>query len=188
LNGRFLIGGKHHRMLRRVQIQPNDVGRFLLEIGIVGQHVAFDAMGLQAGAAPDTGHEHVTDAEHLRQLAGAPVRTPIGWALSGLGQHARFQRRCSHARGLPAILRPQSGQPLPLEPLFPAADVIGVAPHRRHDRGERRAVSQHQNDLSATGIFRADLATPQTPLKFGAFIGSQCQRHTARSIPLVIQW
>jgi hypothetical protein len=62
--------------------------------------------------------------------------------------------------------------------------VVDVTPvlgmHVYGPGNHRLAVCLHQNDLSALGVFRANLATPNTPFEFRAFIGRQCQRHMAR--------
>ena len=179
LDRRLLVGGKHDRVLRRIQVEPDHVGRFLLELRIVRQHVALEPMRLTAGAAPDARDQHVTDAQHLAQLARAPMRAAVGRLLPRLRQDARFQRRRPHRRRLAAVLRAQPGQPLGLEPLFPAADVVRVTAHRRRDRRERLAVGQHQNHLRPPRILRADLAAADAAFQFGAFIGRQRQRHMA---------
>jgi hypothetical protein len=40
VNRGLFIGRKHDRVLRRIQIQPSDVGRFLLKRRVVGEHSA----------------------------------------------------------------------------------------------------------------------------------------------------
>jgi len=44
LNRGFLIDAKHRGMLRRVDIQPDDVSRFRLKVGIVRAHVPLEPM------------------------------------------------------------------------------------------------------------------------------------------------
>ena len=39
---------------------------------------------------------------------------------------------------------------------------------------------EHQNHLRPSGVFRANLAAPDSAFQFGPFIGSQRQRHMAR--------
>jgi hypothetical protein len=180
LNGRRLIGGEDGRMLRRVEIQAENIRRFRLEGGIIGQHVPLELVGLQTGAAPHPRDQHMTDAEDRRQPPRAPVGTAIRRALPGLRQDARLHRRRPDGRGLAAILRPQPRDPFGLEALFPAADIVGVAPDRRGDRGERRAVGEHQNHLRAPGVFGPNPPAAHALLQFGAFVIGQRQRHMAR--------
>ncbi len=70
LDGGLLVDAKHGRMLRRIEVQPDDVGRLGLELGVVGGHVSFQPMRLDSGARPDPRHHHVANA----QVIGAEVR------------------------------------------------------------------------------------------------------------------
>jgi hypothetical protein len=118
LNRRFLIDGKDHRVLRWIEIQAEHVGGLLLEVRIVGEHVAFEPMRLQPGALPHQGDQHMADAEHHRELPRTPMRAPVRGALASLRENARFHGGRPHRRGLPAILGPETRQTIRLEPLF----------------------------------------------------------------------
>jgi len=48
LNRRLLIDAKDRRVLRRIQVQANDVGGFFFETWIVGRHVAVQPVRLQS--------------------------------------------------------------------------------------------------------------------------------------------
>ena len=52
LNRGLFIDAEDGRMLRRIQIQPDDLRRLLLEIGIGRSQVALQSMRLQAGPFP----------------------------------------------------------------------------------------------------------------------------------------
>ena len=56
LNRGFFIHTEHRRVLRRVYIQADDVGRFFLEAWIVRGHIAVQSMRLQARLRPDPLH------------------------------------------------------------------------------------------------------------------------------------
>ena len=56
LNRGFFIHTEHRRVLRRVHVQADDVGRFFLEGWIVRGHVAVQSMRLQARLRPDPRH------------------------------------------------------------------------------------------------------------------------------------
>jgi hypothetical protein len=133
LNGSLLVGGKDDGVLRRIQVQPNDVGGLCLELRVVRAHVPFEPVRLDARAAPDPGDEHVTDPEHLAQLARTPVRAAVRRRLPRLRQHARFQRGRSHPWRLAPVLRAEARHTLGLEPLLPSADVVRVTAHRSRD-------------------------------------------------------
>ena len=72
LDGGLFVHAKHRRMLRRFDVQSDNIGRLSLKVGVVGGHVAFDPMGLKPGALPDPRHHHVADAQVAGQLAAAP--------------------------------------------------------------------------------------------------------------------
>jgi len=78
-------------MARRIEIEADDVGRLALEIGIVGSHVALQAMGPQTGLAPNAMDQVLADAELLGELAAGPMGGAVaGLALGGgedLGAH-----------------------------------------------------------------------------------------------------
>lgn len=59
---RLLIDTQYRRMLRRVQIQADDLRRVGLEVRVIGRDVAFQPMRLQAAFRPDAGDRHVRDA------------------------------------------------------------------------------------------------------------------------------
>ena len=64
LNGCFLIDAEYGRVLRRTQVQTEDVSRFCFELGIVTGHVSFEAMRLEAGFLPNPMHGVFADAQH----------------------------------------------------------------------------------------------------------------------------
>ena len=73
LNGGLLIDTEHGRVLGRVQIEAEDVGRFGFEIGIIAGHVAFEAVRFQAGFLPNPMHGVFADAQCGSQLTATPV-------------------------------------------------------------------------------------------------------------------
>jgi hypothetical protein len=52
LNGSFLIDAVNSRMLRGIQIEPENVRGFGLELRIIAGHVPFKAVRLQSGLFP----------------------------------------------------------------------------------------------------------------------------------------
>src|SRR6202007_2271785 len=73
LNGSLLIDAENRCMLRRVQIQADDVSRLALEIRIVAGHVPLQTMRFHAGLFPDTMDSILADTQLYSQLAAAPV-------------------------------------------------------------------------------------------------------------------
>jgi hypothetical protein len=62
--------GARRGIIRRVDVQADDVSGLLFEVGIVPQHVAFESVRLQADTSRDPRHQDVTDPEDLRKLPG----------------------------------------------------------------------------------------------------------------------
>ena len=53
LNGGLFVNAEYGGVPGRVEIEPDDVGRLALEVRVVGGHVAFQTMRLQAGFPPN---------------------------------------------------------------------------------------------------------------------------------------
>ena len=108
LNGGLLIDAEHGRVLRRVQIEADDVGGFGFELGIVAGHVAFEAMRLQARFLPNPMHGVFADAQRGGQLAATPVRGPVAGLSPRGGQDAGAQSRSQHTGLLAGMIGVQS--------------------------------------------------------------------------------
>jgi hypothetical protein len=78
-------------VLRRVQVEAEDVGGFALELGIVAGHIAFEAVGLQAGFLPNSMHGVFADAQRGGQFAATPVGGPVAGFSPRGGQDAGAQ-------------------------------------------------------------------------------------------------
>jgi hypothetical protein len=92
LDGCLLIHAEHRRMAGRVQVQPDHVGRFGFEVGVVGDHVPLQPVRTNVVLPPDALHGHEGQSELGCQLAAAPMgRAVLGLALQGVVQHPCFQ-------------------------------------------------------------------------------------------------
>ena len=78
LNGALFIHAEHGRVGRRLEIEPNNVGRLGLEGRIVADHVMTPPERLQTGLGPHPSDPHVTDAQLGGELAGTPMRGTVG--------------------------------------------------------------------------------------------------------------
>src|SRR5208337_30068 len=83
LNGGFLVNAKHSGVLRRMQVEGDNVGGLLLEVRIVRSHVTIEPMGLEAVLAPHARDHHVRQTELIGKFAGTPVRRVARLALDG---------------------------------------------------------------------------------------------------------
>lgn len=61
LDGRLLIHTEDHRLLRRVQVQPQDIFGLGFKVRIGAGHVAPQAVRLQPGLVPHPHHRHMAD-------------------------------------------------------------------------------------------------------------------------------
>ena len=76
LNRRFLIDGEDRGVVGRVDIQPDHVGGFGLEVGVVRQHVALEAMRLQPGTAPGLADEIVVNLQQAPFASSSVTLSP----------------------------------------------------------------------------------------------------------------
>ena len=76
LDGRLFVYAKDGGMIRRVQIEADNVGGLLLEVGILAEHVTAQPVRLKAMPSPHPRNGHVIGAKHSGQPATAPVVVP----------------------------------------------------------------------------------------------------------------
>ena len=135
LNLRFFVDAQDNGMLRRIQMQPDDVTHLVDEERIFGELERLAAMRLKAEGAPDAHHRTLRQAFGLRQAARAPVRGVLGRRL----QRTRHRRLHLSVADLPRRPGPrfvaQAVQPPPPETFAPLANRLqGHALPRRHLR------------------------------------------------------
>src|SRR5215218_3778911 len=75
LNLALFIDAQHERMLRRIEIETDDIDDFLGEVRIVRKLESLGAMRLQTIRFPHALHETVRHVQMLRERARAPVRS-----------------------------------------------------------------------------------------------------------------
>ena len=159
LNRRLLVHAEHRRVRRRVQVQPDDVGSLLLEVRIVGAHVALQPVRLQPMLVPHPRHHHVRHPQLGRQAASAPVRAAIGRRLAGRVEDLCLHLRRAPKRLLTAVPAVQSGQSLATKAASPqrheAAAALGSFAHVIP--GE--SFCEQQNDARTARIFSSTGAT-----------------------------
>ena len=93
LNRGLLIDTKHRSMLRRVQVQSDDVGRLGFKIRIVRGDIAFEAVRSERMLSPHTRDHHVGHIQLRTQFSGAPTRRSI----TGFALHTHSNMRASKA-------------------------------------------------------------------------------------------
>ena len=86
LNLRLFVHAQHQRTLRRVQIEPDDVGQLGVELRVAAELEGLDPVRLQPVLLPDA----MDGSRRQPDLLGQAPRTPMG---RGLGL---AQRRANH--------------------------------------------------------------------------------------------
>jgi hypothetical protein len=152
LNGGLLIDAEHGRVLRRVQIEAEDVGGFGFELGIVAGHVAFETVRLQAGFLPNTMHGVFADAQRGGQFAATPVRGPVARFSPRGRQDAGVQSRSQYTGLLAGMIGVQSFESVLPEALLPANDGGRRGLELLLDRVEGRPFCQHEDQLGAKHV------------------------------------
>jgi len=139
-------------VLRRVQIETEDVGGFAFEFGIVAGPVAFEAVRLQACFLPNAMHGIFADAQHRGQFAATLVRGPVAGFFPSARQNAGAQSRTEHIGFLAGMIGVQSFESGLPETLLPANDrrCSGLRPLL--DGVERRAFGQQQDQPGAKHV------------------------------------
>src|ERR1700730_13536091 len=69
-----VVDGQHERLLRRIEIEADDVLDLFGEIGVVGDLEALHLMRLEPVLGPDPLYARVADAHLLGHSPHAPVR------------------------------------------------------------------------------------------------------------------
>ena len=160
LNRRLFIDAEDRRVLRRIQIEPDDLGGFGFEIGIGRAQIAFQAMRLEAAAFPRPRHDGVGHVELRREAAGRPVRCAIRGGLAGPAQNPGFELRRQDAGFRSAMPPAQALDPVGHIPSFPCGNGLQRARGSLTDRHVGVAIGQHQNDPCAATLVSA--AAPRT--------------------------
>src|SRR6202008_2150154 len=122
LNGSLLIDTEHGSMLRRAQVQPDNVSGFGFEIRIVAGHVALQAVRLQAGLFPHPMHSVLAYTQCCGKLATTPVRRTVLRLLAGSRENPGPQLRSQHGSRLSGMIRIQAVHSRSKEALLPPAD------------------------------------------------------------------
>ena len=161
------------RHVAGMQIQSDHVGRFRLEVGIAGSHVAVPPMRLQARPLPRRGDERVRNLQRLRELARAPMGRAVRWGLSRPRENAWFHPRPQHASLRPAMTAAQAVNPVREASVLPRRRRARTPAETLRQHAVRRAVCQPQNGLGPRREIGAILSCASHTLECLAVGGGQ---------------
>src|SRR4029077_6793312 len=104
LNGGLLIDTEHGSMLRRIQIEPDDVSGFGFEIRVIAGHVTFQAVRLQASLSPYAMDSVLAEAQSRGEFPATPVGRAIPGPFPGSRKNPGSQYRSQHRSRLPGMI------------------------------------------------------------------------------------
>src|SRR5664280_1758852 len=150
LDGGLLVHAQHHRLLGRVQVEPDDVDELLLKGWVVRELERLDQVRLEATPGPDPLNCGWTDPDLFGHRATAPMRCP--GRLFELGQANDLLDLFRRYAGLTAATfadHLESGQPLLGEPRPPRPHGHRSNPNGRGDLGVGHTIGGHQQHLGS---------------------------------------
>ena len=87
LNLRLLVNAQYQRLIRRIQVESDDISHFVDEQRIRGKFETLTAVRRQSESPPHAMHAAPTQAASCRQRARAPVRSMLRSGLQSHSQH-----------------------------------------------------------------------------------------------------
>ena len=149
LNRRLFIDAEDGGVTRRLEVEADDVCGLALEVGVVGGHVALEAMRLDVGLAPNAVHEILADAEMLGEFAAGPMGGTVGGLVTGGAKYPGAQPRRKLRGRLAGAMRFEPVEAALEEALFPARDGRRSRVELFLDGVVGEAVGEQQQDLGA---------------------------------------
>jgi len=83
----FFVHAQHQRLVRRIEVEPDEVADFVDEQRIFGQLEGLAPMRLQPERAPDSAHRRLTESAARRHRTRTPGRGVPRRAFQGQGDH-----------------------------------------------------------------------------------------------------
>jgi len=139
-------------VLRRLQIQADNVGCLAFEIGIVAGQVTLQAVGFEAGFLPHPIRRVFAYSQSRRQPATTPVGGTVAGFLAGGRKNFGPQSRSQNAGPLTAMVGVQPIHPEFEKALLPTNHGGSTGLRLALDRVERGSFGQHQDELGAKHV------------------------------------
>jgi hypothetical protein len=172
LNRRLLINTEHGGMLRWVQMQPDNVGGFSLEVRVIACHKPIQPMRLQPSFFPDATDGILADAQLRGELAATPLSATTPRLYARSRQNPGSQLRGQHRGWLSRMAGIQSVQPRNKK----LDDGRRRSSRSLPDRAERRSFSQHQNQPGPEYISRRQGSGLSNATQFQLLLSVKDQR------------
>ncbi len=154
LNSTLLIHAEDRGIERRLEIEPDNIGRFGLEIRVVARHVTTQTVRLQPVPGPHPCHTRLICAERLGQRPRAPLRGSFGrFAVQGPGNDARVEFLASGPRLPSPMPAEESRESFGREALSPQSHSIDAALLCGAELAQRRASGERENNSRSATVF-----------------------------------
>src|SRR5438128_9654380 len=139
-------------VLRRIQVEADDVSGLGLEIGVIRSHVALYPVGFQSGVGPRSVDPHVWNAKMLREFARCPMGRPVGRLASSGLQDPSLAARREHRPPAAAMPREKARESRFLEPAAPTNYISAVTAEGFLDALVALPIRKQENRLGSASI------------------------------------
>ena len=146
LDLRLFIDTDHHRLVGRVEIQPDHITNLGVQLGVGGELERLAPPRLQGvPVPPDPGHRGERNTQMLAQQPSRPVRDPqrLGRSLNGRDHHRDI---VDHRRTTRAVQIAKRRYPAGLIPVAPLNHRRTRNPHPASDFRVRHPLGSQQHD------------------------------------------
>jgi len=183
----LLVDAEHHGPIRRVEVEPDDVGDPILEQRDVRDLEPLHDVRLQTGIRPYAPHAPRRNAHRLGHHRAAPVRGIGRRLLHGLRDDFQpdLPRQGRHARGQCLVAFEPRHAFIEI-PLLPAPDRRLRHSRPPHDLDGAPTVRRRQHDICPPDKLARRVAVAQQGLKLSAVGGAKVKADVGTSHPPIM--
>src|ERR1041385_4295059 len=139
-------------MLRRIQIESDDIGCFAFELRVIAGHVALQPVWPQFGLRQNTLHGGFANAQFLGQFAARPMRAAVAGFLLCAPDHSSLHRWCRPPRLGSLMTSLQAFDAMLLESDLPLGHGRRTRAQRLLDLAICQAIGERQDEAGAEHI------------------------------------
>jgi len=139
-------------VLRRIQVQGENVGRLAFELGIVAGQVTLQTVGFETGFFPDPMHGVFAHFQSRRQFATTPMGGTVAGFLASGRQNPGAQCWRQHRGLLSGMIGVQAIESKLQKAPLPANDRRGAGLQPAFDGIEGSSFRQQQHQLGAKDV------------------------------------
>src|SRR6516164_984129 len=166
----FRVDAEDRCIDRGLEIQPNDIGGFFLELRIVTGNIAAKSMRLEPSFGQDARYPDVIGANFGSNLASRPMRRSIRRFALGQAQHSGLEANAVFAATPSTMPAVAATETLPQKAFFPQSNCIDAAARRPTALRLTVASCQTQNDLRAHSLSHTSASSSGSTLQHFSFL------------------